>query len=36
LFSPVRGLREMPEPVDETPLSEALVGDAATVQQPGA
>jgi MFS family permease len=37
LLSPVRSLREMPEPVDEEPLVDPLLADAAavTVQQPG-
>jgi MFS family permease len=37
LLSPVRSLREMPEPVDEEPLVDSLLADAAavTVQQPG-
>jgi MFS family permease len=37
LFSPVRDVREIPEPLDEEPLHEALVADATTVpvQHPG-
>jgi MFS family permease len=37
LFSPVRALRKMPEPVMEEPVVDGLVTDAAavTVQQPG-
>jgi MFS family permease len=31
LFSPVRAVREMPEPLDEEPLLEPLVADARTV-----
>jgi MFS family permease len=38
LFSPVRSVRELPEPVDEEPVLEPLVADATTVpvQHPGA
>ena len=38
LFSPVRSVREIPERIDEEPLHEPLVADAATVpaQHPGA
>jgi MFS family permease len=37
LFSPVRAVREIPEPIDEEPLLEAIVTDATTlpVQHPG-
>ena len=38
LFSPVRSVREIPEPLDEEPLHEPLVADAAavTLEHPGA
>jgi MFS family permease len=38
LFSPVRALREMPEPLEEEPLPEPLVADAGaiTLHEPGA
>jgi MFS family permease len=37
LFSPVRAIREIPEPLDEEPLHEPLVADAAgvTLEHPG-